>query len=152
MNDIRELIRKLVELNSSQGIEKVIVRQAGKYGNIVSVDSIHVEDGFAVIETEIFEKAEKIEETEEVPASVEQEPIEEAQEDSTDTAEADSSSLEEKEEAVEAESEVSLYVEPENALGMMPSHDLSEMIEDVEETEEAEEETSVEKEGAVEEA
>lgn len=105
MNDIRELIRKLVELNSAQGIEKVIVRQAGVYGNI-SIDSIHVEDDFAVIETEVFSRTE------------------------------------DKEEAVEAESEVSLYVDPENAhtLGMMPSHDLSEKIEDVEETEEAEEE------------
>ena len=105
MNDIRELIRKLVELNSAQGIEKVIVRQAGKYGNI-SIDSIHVEDDFAVIETEVLSRTE------------------------------------DDEEAVEAESEVPLYVDPENAhtLSMMPSHDLSEKIEDVEETEEAEEE------------
>ena len=57
MNDIRELIRKLVELNSAQGIEKVIVRQAGVYGNI-SIDSVHVEDDFAVIETEVLSKKE----------------------------------------------------------------------------------------------
>lgn len=125
MNDIRELIRKLVELNSAQGIEKVIVRQAGEYGNI-SIDSIHVEDDFAVIETEVFSKKE------------------------------------EEEEAVETELETSLYDEPENALGMMPSHDLSEKIEDIEEAEEktedpepSEEEPSVKKrkkEEAVEEA
>lgn len=104
MNDIRELIRKLVELNSAQGIEKVIVRQGNEYGNI-SIDSIHVEDDFAVIETEVVSK-------------------------------------EDDEEAVEAEQEVPLYVDPENAhvLGMMPSHDLSEKIEDIEETEEVEEE------------
>ena len=103
MNDIRGLIRKLVELNSAQGIEKVIVRQAGEYGNI-SIDSIYVEDDFAVIETEVFSKKE------------------------------------DNEEAVETELETSLYDKPENALGMMPSHDLSEKIEDIEEAEEGTEE------------
>ena len=72
MNDIRELIRKLVELNSAQGIEKVIVRQAGEYGNI-SIDSIHVEDDFAVIETEVLSKEEVVKEEPEVSLSVDPE-------------------------------------------------------------------------------
>lgn len=69
MNDIRELIRKLVELNSAQGIEKVIVKQAGEYGNI-SIDSIHVEDDFAVIETEVLSKKEDEEEAVEAEQEV----------------------------------------------------------------------------------
>lgn len=114
MNDIRELIRKLVELNSAQGIEKVIVRQAGEYGNI-SIDSIHVEDDFAVIETEVLSKKEE-ENKEEV---VKEEP---------------EVSL-----SVDPEKAHALVIEPSHEL----SERIKDTEEDVEETEEAEDEPEI---------
>lgn len=88
MNDIRELIRKLVELNSAQEIEKVIVRQAGIYGNI-SIDSVHVEDDFAVIETEVLETEEVVDDIEAEDPTKETEEVsqKEAEEVSEDPAE-----------------------------------------------------------------
>ena len=112
MNDIRELIRKLVELNSAQGIEKVIVRQGNEYGNI-SIDSIHVEDDFAVIETEVLSKKEDEEEV------VKEEP---------------EISL-----SVDPEDAHALVIEPSHDL----SERIEDTEEDVEETEEAEDEPEI---------
>lgn len=56
MCDIRDVIKMLVELDSAQGVEKVVVRQENitKYLNIRSVYS---ENGIAIIETGEWEDA-----------------------------------------------------------------------------------------------
>lgn len=50
MCDIRDVIKKLVELDSAQGIEKVVVRQGG-ITKCLNIRSVYSENGIAIIET-----------------------------------------------------------------------------------------------------
>lgn len=69
-NSIREVIRKLVEENSSKGVEFVVVKVEDTYANI-EPDKIYVDqDNYAVIEGEVLVKAS-------TPDVSEEEPVEE---------------------------------------------------------------------------
>ena len=56
MCDIRDVIKKLVELDSAQGIEKVVVRQ-GDITKCLNIRSVYSENGIAIIETGGWEDA-----------------------------------------------------------------------------------------------
>lgn len=69
-NSIREVIRKLVEENSSKGVEFVVVKVGDTYANI-EPDKIYVDqNNYAVIEGEVLVKAS-------TPDVSEEEPVEE---------------------------------------------------------------------------
>lgn len=56
MYDIRDVIKKLVELDSAQGIEKVAVRQEN-ITKVLNIRSVYSENGIAIIETGGWEDA-----------------------------------------------------------------------------------------------
>lgn len=70
-NSIREVIRKLVEENSSKGVEFVVVKVEDTYANI-EPDKIYVDqNNYAVIEGEVLVKASTPDVSEKEPAEEE---------------------------------------------------------------------------------